>query len=178
MPREVIYFRFLFSVDLSSLSMAEASVAIPPDVLEAARLGAIPPPEPPASGASPALPAEGVRCLHSLFQQCSAPSVWFVCYGESRLARIVLVNIHCLFCRSRCIWLLYVLFSRWVVLACKAAFLAYIIFLMFCSWPYVLSQLVSMACVAFKLPFYSVCLFRARFHSGYYSISFSQCLAF
>ena len=43
MPRVVIYFRFLFSAVLLSLSMAEASVAIPPDVLEAARLGAIPP---------------------------------------------------------------------------------------------------------------------------------------
>ena len=135
MPRVVIYFRFLFSVVLLSLSMAEASVAIPPDVLEAARLGAIPPPEPPASGSSPALPTEGVRYLHLLFHRCSAPSVWFACLAESRLARIVLVNIHRLFCRSRGIWLLYVLFLRRVVLACKAAFLAYVIFLMFCFWP-------------------------------------------
>ena len=35
MPREVIYFGFLFCAVLSSLSMAEAAVAIPPDVLEA-----------------------------------------------------------------------------------------------------------------------------------------------
>ena len=41
--------------------------------------------------------------------------------------------------------------------------------MVFCFWPYVLSKLVSMACVAFKLPFYSVCRFQARFHGGYYS---------
>ena len=82
MPREVIYFRFLFCAVLSSLSMAEASVAIPPDVLEAARLTVIPPPEPPASGASPALLAQELHCLHSLFHRCSAPSVWFACYAE------------------------------------------------------------------------------------------------
>ena len=44
--------------------MAEASVAIPPDVLEI-----------PVSGESPALPAEKVVCFLSLFLRCSAPSI-------------------------------------------------------------------------------------------------------
>ena len=47
MPREVVYFGFLFCAVLSSLIMAEATIAIPPDVLEAARPAAIPLPEPP-----------------------------------------------------------------------------------------------------------------------------------
>ena len=82
MPREVIYFCFLFWAILLSLNMAEASVAIPPDVLEI-----------PVSGESPALPAEKVVCFLSLFLRCSAPSICCVCYAELRLAMVVLVNI-------------------------------------------------------------------------------------
>ena len=48
---------FLFCAVLSWLSMAEAPVAIPTDVLEATRPAAIPLPEPPAGGENPALPA-------------------------------------------------------------------------------------------------------------------------
>ena len=66
-PREVIYLRFLFFAVLSSLSMAKASVTLPADVLKAARMAAIPLPEPPASGESAALPAEEVVCFLSLF---------------------------------------------------------------------------------------------------------------
>ena len=69
-------------------------------------------------------------------------------------------------------WLTYITFSvglsiclhsclfLWrVVLPCEVAFLAYVAFLMlFCFLRYVLSQLVSVACVAYKLPFYSVSL--------------------
>ena len=62
--------------------MAEASVAIPPDVLEI-----------PVSGESPALPAEKVVCFLSLFLRCSVPSICYVCYAELRLAMVVLVNI-------------------------------------------------------------------------------------
>ena len=165
MPRGVIYFRFLFCAILSSLSIAEASVAIPRDVMKAA----IPPPEPPASGESPALPAEEVGCFLSLLHRCSAPTVRSVCYAESRPARVVLVNICRLFCSSCSICLLFVLFWWRVVLAYKAAFLTYVLFLMvFCFWRYILSKLVSMACVAFKLPFYSVCCSQTRFHGGYY----------
>ena len=92
MPREVIYFGFLFCAVLSSLSMAKAAVAIPPDVLEAARLAAIPLPEPPACGESPALPTEEVVCFLSLFLWCAALSICCVCYAELRLAMVVLVT--------------------------------------------------------------------------------------
>ena len=92
MPREVIYFGFLFCAVLSSLSTAEAAVAIPPDVLEAARLAAIPLPEPPACGESPALPTEEVVCFLSLFLWCAALSICCVCYAELRLAMVVLVT--------------------------------------------------------------------------------------
>ena len=56
MPREVIFFRF-FGAILSWTSIAEGPVAIPPDVLETAHPAAIPPPEPPAGGEKPTLPA-------------------------------------------------------------------------------------------------------------------------
>ena len=88
MPQEVIYFGFLFCAVLSSLSMAEVAVAIPPDVLEAARPAAIPLPEPPACGESPALPTEEVV----LFLWCFAPSICCVCYAESTLVIVVLVT--------------------------------------------------------------------------------------
>ena len=110
------------------------------------------------------------RLFLSLFLWCFAPSICCVCYAELRLARVVLVTIHPLLCRSLGICLLACLFSWGVANACTASFLAYVIFLMmFCFWPYVLSKLVSMACVSFKLPFYSVCGFRSRFHGRYYS---------
>ena len=92
MPREVIYFGFLFCAVLSSLSMAEAAVAIPPDVLEAVRPAAIPLPEPPASGESAALPTEEVVCFLSLFLWCFAPSICCVCYAELTLVMVVLVT--------------------------------------------------------------------------------------
>ena len=92
MPREVVYFGFLFCAVLSSLSMAEAAIAIPPDVLEAARPAAIPLPEPPASDESPALPTEEVVCFLSLFLWCAALSICCVCYAELRLAMVVLVT--------------------------------------------------------------------------------------
>ena len=92
MPRVVIYFGFLFCAVLSSLSMAEAAVAIPPDVLEAARPAVIPLPEPPASGESAALPTEKVVCFRSLFLWCFAPSICCVCYAESTLVMVVLVT--------------------------------------------------------------------------------------
>ena len=104
------------------------------------------------------------------FCLCSAPSICSVCYVASRLARVVLVNIRRLFCWSCGICLLSCLFLWRVVLPCKAAFLAYLAFLMvFCLQPQVLSKLVSMACVTFKLPFCSVCHFQTRFHVSYYS---------
>ena len=62
--------------------MAEASVAIPPDVLVV-----------PVSGESPALPTEKVVCFLSLFLWWFAPSICCVCYAELRLAMVVLVNI-------------------------------------------------------------------------------------
>ena len=62
--------------------MAEASVAIPPDVLEVL-----------VSFESPALPAEKVVCFLSLFLRCSAPSICCVCYAELWLTVVVLVNI-------------------------------------------------------------------------------------
>ena len=92
MPQEVIYFGFLFCAVLSSLSMAEAAVAIPPDVLEAARPAAIPLPEPPACGESPALPTEEVVCFLSLFLWWFAPSICCVCYAELTLVMVVLVT--------------------------------------------------------------------------------------
>ena len=92
MPREVIYFGFLFCAILSSLSMAEAAVAIPPDVLEAARPAAIPLPEPHARDESPALPTEEVVCFLSLFLWWFAPSICCVCYAESTLVIVVLVK--------------------------------------------------------------------------------------
>ena len=145
MPREVIYFGFLFCAILSSLSMAEAAVAIPPDVLEAARPAAIPLPEPHARDESPALPTEEVVCFLSLFLWWFAPSICCVCYAELMLAMVVLVNILHLFCGSRSICLLSCFFLWRVVLACKVSFLAYAIFLMVLSfWLYVLSKLVFM----------------------------------
>ena len=145
MPREVIYFGFLFCAILSSLSMAEAAVAIPLDVLEAARPAVIPLPEPPASDESPALPAQKAVCFLSLFLWWFAPSICCVCYAELTLAMVVLVNIHHLFRGSRSICLLSCFVLWRVVLACKVSFLAYAIFLMvFRFWPYVLSKLVFM----------------------------------
>ena len=47
--------------------MTEAPVDIPSDVLEAARLAAIPAHEPPAAGENPAPPAEKVGCFLSFF---------------------------------------------------------------------------------------------------------------
>ena len=95
----------LFCAVLLSLSMAKAAVAIPPDVLEAARLAAIPLPEPPASGESPALPTEEVVCFLSLFLWCAALSICCVCYAELRPAMVVLVNTHRPLCRSSLLFL-------------------------------------------------------------------------
>ena len=79
-------------------------------------------------------------------------------------------NIHHLFRSSRSICLLSCFFLWQVVLACKVAFLAYVVFLMvFRFWPHVLSKLVFMGSAAFTFPFYSVCRFLTRFHGGYYS---------
>ena len=83
---------FLFCAVLSSLSMAKAAVAIPPDVLEAARPAAIPLPEHPPSGESPILPTEEVVCFLSLFLWCAALSICWVCYAELRPAMVVLVT--------------------------------------------------------------------------------------
>ena len=136
---------FLFCAVLLSLSMAKAAVTIPPDVLVAARLAAIPLPEPPSSGEIAALPTEEVVCFLSLFLWWFAPSICCVCYAELMLAMVVLVNILHLFCGSRSICLLSCFFLWRVVLACKVSFLAYAIFLMVLSfWPYVLSKLVFM----------------------------------
>ena len=67
------------------------------------------------------------------FCLCSAPSICSVCYAASRLARVVLVNVRRLFCWSCGICVLSCLFLWRVVLACKAAFLAYLAFIMvFC----------------------------------------------
>ena len=79
---------FLFCAVVSSLSMAKAAVAIPPDVLEAARLAAIPLPEHPASGESPTLRTEEVVCFLSLFLWCAALSICCVCYAELRPPRL------------------------------------------------------------------------------------------
>ena len=125
--------------------MAEAAVAIPLDVLEAARPAAIPLPERHARDESPALPAEEAVCFLSLFHWWFAPSICSVCYAELTLAMVVLVNIHHLFRGSRSICLLSCFVLWRVVLACKVSFLAYAIFLMvFRFWPYVLSKLVFM----------------------------------
>ena len=156
---------FLFCAVLLSLSMAKAAVAIPPDVLEAARLGAIPLPEHPASGESLTLPTEKVVCFLSLFLWCAALSICCVCYAELRPVMVVLVNMRCLLCRSSLLFLLAV-----IMVAFNVAFLAYVVFLMVVSfWPHVLSKLVFMGSVAFRLPFSSVCRFPTRFHGGYYS---------
>ena len=72
---------FLFWAILLSLSMAEASVAIPPDVLVV-----------PVSGESPALPTEKVVCFLSLFLWWFAPSICCVCYAELTLVMVVLVT--------------------------------------------------------------------------------------
>ena len=94
--------------------MAEASVAIPPDVLEI-----------PVSGESPALPAEKVVCFLSLFLRCSAPSICYVCYAELRLAMVVLVNIRRFSVVSQHLCSLLFLF---VASSFKTAFLAYVVF--------------------------------------------------
>ena len=156
---------FLFCAVLSSLSMAKAAVAIPPDVLEAARLAAIPLPEHPASGESPTLPTEEVVYFLLLFLWCAALSICCVCYAELRPAMVVLVNTHRPLCRSSLLFLFVA-----TVVAFNVAFLAYVVFLMvFRFWPHVLSKLVSMGSVALRLPFSSVCRFPTRFHGGYYS---------
>ena len=80
---------FFFCAVLSSLSMAEAAVTIPPDVLEAARSAAIPLPEPHARDESPALPTEEAVCFLSLFLWWFAPSICCVCYAELTLAMVV-----------------------------------------------------------------------------------------
>ena len=145
--------------------MAKAAVAIPSDVLEAPRLAAIPLPEHPASGESPTLPTEEVVCFLSLFLWCAALSICCVCYAELRPVMVVLVNMRCLLCRSSLLFLLAV-----IMVAFNVAFLAYVVFLMvFSFWPHVLSKLVFMGSVAFRLPFSSVCRFPTRFHGGYYS---------
>ena len=57
-----------------------------------------------------------------------------------------------------------------IVVAFNVAFLAYVVFLMvFSFWPHVLSKLVFMGSIAFRLPFSSVCRFPTKFHGGYYS---------
>ena len=71
--------------------MAEAAVAIPLDVLEAARPAVIPLPEPPASDESPALPAQKAVCFLSLFLWWFAPSICCVCYAELTLVMVVLL---------------------------------------------------------------------------------------
>ena len=156
---------FLFCAVLLSLSMAKAAVAIPPDVLEAARLAAIPLPEHPACGESPTLPTEEVVCFLSLFLWCAALSICCVCYAELRPAMVVLVNTRHLLCSSSLLFLFVA-----IVVAFDVAFLAYVVFLMvFRFWPHVLSKLVFLGSVAFRLPFSSVCRFPTRFHGGYYS---------
>ena len=40
--------------------------------------------------------------------------------------------------------------------------------MVFSFWRYLFSNIISMACVAFKLPFHRVCGFQARFHGGHY----------
>ena len=78
---------------------------------------------------------------------------------------VVLVNTHRPLCRSSLLFLFVA-----TVVAFNVAFLAYVVFLMvFRFWPHVLSKLVFMGSVAFRLPFSSVCRFPTRFHGGYYS---------
>ena len=156
---------FLFCAVLLSLSMAKAAVAIPPDLLEAAGPAAIPLPEHPASRESPTLPTEEVVCFLSLFLWCAALSICCVCYAELRPAMVVLVNTRRLLCRSSLLFLFVA-----TVVAFNVAFLAYVVFLMvFRFWPHMLSKLVFMGFVAFRLPFSSVCRFPTRLHGGYYS---------
>ena len=53
--------------------------------------------------------------------------------------------------------------------------------MVFSFWPHVLSKLVFMGSVAFRLPFSSMCHFPTRFHGGYYSspnLVFVACVAF
>ena len=61
--------------------MTEAPVDIPSDVLEAARLAAIPAHEPPAAGENPAPPAEKVGCFLSFFSPvfCSLCTLHVLC---------------------------------------------------------------------------------------------------
>ena len=150
---------FLFCAVVSSLSTAKAAVAIPPDVLEAARLAAIPLPEHPASGESPTLPTEEVVCFLSLFLWCTALSICCVCLCRIKAAKVVLVNTPRLLCRSSLLFLFVA-----IMVAFNVAFLAYIVFLMvFGFWPHVLSKLflwdlspsgyLFLACVAFRLDF-------------------------
>ena len=82
----------------------------------------------------------------------------------------VLVYMRRLFFRSPSICVLSCFFLWRVVLAFKVSFLTYVVFLMvFSLWSYVLSKVVFMGSVAFKLPFYSMCRFPTRFHGGYCS---------
>ena len=78
---------------------------------------------------------------------------------------VVLVNTRHLLCRSSLLFLFVA-----IMVAFNVAFLAYVVFLMvFRFWPHMLSKLVFMGSVAFRLPFSSVCRFPTRFHGGYYS---------
>ena len=68
-------------------------------------------------------------------------------------------NIHHLFRSCRSICLLSCFFLWRVVLACKVAFLAYVVFLMvFRFWPHVLWKLVFMGSAAFKFPLVCITL--------------------
>ena len=115
----------LFCAVLLSLSMAKAAVAIPPDVLEAARLAAIPLPEHPASGESPTLPTEEVVYFLLLFLWCAALSICCVCYAELRPAMVVLVNTHRPLCRSSLLFLF---------VATVVAFLTCVTFILVSWW--------------------------------------------
>ena len=54
----LLFFAVVFFLAILSWpSITEAPVTIPPDVLETAHPAAIPPPEPPAGGENPTLPA-------------------------------------------------------------------------------------------------------------------------
>ena len=70
MPGELIYFCFLFFAILLWLSMAKASVAIVPDVLEAVRLAVI------SSVESPAL----VKITHCPLKSCLLYFPWCLSY--------------------------------------------------------------------------------------------------
>ena len=83
--------------------MAEAPVAIPPDVLEAARPTEAAAPEAPIAGDDTASPAEEVSWFVSFLSVVPAPSVvrlcfvelqfsWFGCFGVS-LTRFSLCNL-------------------------------------------------------------------------------------